>query len=59
MFALFSLGQFIFTVKEQDEGLQGDWLCYGMYYTSVVMVSEMVLEIRMSYMHVPASSFAC
>ena len=49
MFALFSLGQFIFTVKEQDEGLQGDWLCYGMYYTSVVMVSEMVLQIRMSY----------
>ena len=41
-FALFSLGQFVFVVKNQDDGLQGDWLCYGMYYTSVVMVSVVV-----------------
>ena len=42
--ALFALGQYIFFVRNDGDGLQGDWLCYGMYYTAVVMYKPFSLN---------------
>ena len=42
--ALYTLGQYIFTVRNDGEGLDGDWLCYSVFYTSTVMYKPFSLN---------------
>jgi len=43
-FAFYSWGQYVFLIKNEEDGLQGDWMCFGIYYTSVVMYKAFALN---------------
>ena len=42
--ALYTLGQYIFVVRNDGEGLGGDLVCYGVYYAAAVMYKPFSLN---------------